>query len=99
MINIGGGDYKDSSGRTWQADKFFNSGGQVETIPNAVPGISGTIDDELYRTGRFVPGTGGPGLKYEIPGESSFYVHFVFMEIAFLIFLLVQFQSPMETTQ
>lgn len=56
----------DSSGRTWEADKFFNEGGQVESIPNAIPAISGTLDDELYATGRYDPDS-GPGLKYEFP--------------------------------
>jgi len=80
MVNVGGGLYKDSSGRTWQADKYYNeNGGEVETVPNAIEPISGTLDDELYRTARFAPGTGGPGLKYQFPvpdGDYSVTLHF-----------------------
>lgn len=55
----------DSSGRTWLADQFFNEGGKVESILNTIPAISGTLDDELYATGRYDPDS-GPGLKVRI---------------------------------
>lgn len=77
-MNVGGDTYKDSSGRTWQADKFFNDGGEVESIPNVIPAISKTLDDELYRTGRYDPDS-GPGLKYEFPipdGDYAVTLHF-----------------------
>lgn len=61
-INLGGGTYVDSSGRTWLADQFFNEGGEVESIPNQIPEISGTLDDELYTTARYDPDS-SPGLK------------------------------------
>ena len=78
MVNIGGGTFIDSSGRTWQADKHFNNGGEIEVIPHAISSISGTLDDELYQTGRFDPDT-GPGLKYEFPvsdGDYEVTMHF-----------------------
>lgn len=78
MINVGGGNYKDSSGRTWQADKYYNNGGEVETIPNSLQSITKTLDDELYHTGRYDPDS-GPSLKYEFPvpdGDYAVTMHF-----------------------
>jgi len=67
-INAGGAAFRDSRGRSWQADKYFNSGEAFENIVE----ISGTEDEELYFTERYDDDLeNAPELIYNIPGESG----------------------------
>lgn len=66
-INAGGGaDFTDSNGTIWSADNFFN-GGTTWNARNKE--ITGTVDDELYRSERYSSGQ----LNYEIPVPSGVY--------------------------
>jgi glucose/arabinose dehydrogenase/predicted nucleic acid-binding protein len=60
-INAGGGDYTDSSGNTWAADDFYNTGSTY----NSSASIVGTTDDSLYQSERWDK-PGGDELKYDI---------------------------------
>jgi len=48
-INAGGAAYRDSRGRAWEADKYFNAGALFENVVD----ISGTDDPALYQTERY----------------------------------------------
>ena len=68
-INVGGGPFVDSTGKTWIADNYFGGKGAAYwACPKA---IANTAEDELYCTNRwFAPWHGAP-FVYEIPVPSS----------------------------
>ena len=66
-INCGGGDYTDSVGRLWSADKYFDAT-RSPSWRTQTRNIKETEDDELYRTERYSTAE----LDYEIPGKSTF---------------------------
>ena len=73
-VNTGGGQYVDSTGKTWVADEGFNTG----AIARVDAAIAGTEDDELYRTNRYDKST-VPELTYafEVPnGDYRVNLHF-----------------------
>ena len=63
-INCGGQAYRDSRGRTWEADTYANTG---KVFVNDVE-ISGTNDPELYQSERYDE-EDQPELFYDIPGK------------------------------
>jgi Malectin domain len=68
LINCGGDNYTDTTGRIWRADAFF-SGGSVSKVNKS---IAGTDEDVLYASERFGKST------YNIPlpaGEYAVVLH------------------------
>jgi N-acetylneuraminic acid mutarotase/glucose/arabinose dehydrogenase len=73
-INTGGGTYIDSLGNSWLADTLYNTGNQFTTGDQ----INGTVDDPLYQSERWDPGS-APELQYAITvpsGEYEVFLHF-----------------------
>lgn len=72
-INVGGEEYLDSNGFTWEADYgFVGSGGNAGIVTTSE--INATIDDFLYQSERFAP-----NFSYSIPvtpGEYIVRLHF-----------------------
>ena len=68
-INVGGGQFVDSTGKTWIADNYF--GGKGATYWSCPKAITNTVEDDLYCSNRwFAPWHGAP-FVYEIPVPSS----------------------------
>lgn len=73
-INAGGPAYTDSTGKTWAADKYFNTG----HTSSRTSAIGGTRDDMLYQSERWDEDA-APDLAYNIPvtnGEYRVVLHF-----------------------
>ena len=69
-LNVGGGEYTDIQGNTWQADRYFTGGESWTTTA----GIFKTKDDPIYQSHRWAE-----DLVYEIPvsnGNYSLNLHF-----------------------
>ena len=71
-INAGGAAITDKAGNQWDADSFYNNGGQAEQLWNPVTTIYGTADGELYMTARYDPPS-LPALTYDIPVPNGDY--------------------------
>ena len=73
-INAGGGQYTDTKGQTWSADKFFSGGFNYSTSRT----ISGTTSQPLFQTER------SGAFSYQIPvATGRFRVTLYFAEIYF----------------
>ena len=68
-INVGGGQFVDSTGNTWIADNYF--GGKGAAYGSCPKAIANSVDDELYCTMRWFAPWHGPPFVYEIPVSSS----------------------------
>lgn len=78
-INAGGSAYTDPSGKTWQADAYYNTGYTYSTTQ----AIAGTTSPGIYQTERYDVPT-APDLTYALPVTNGTYrVNLHFAEIYF----------------
>jgi len=73
-VNSGGNQYVDGSSNTWSADYGY-TGGNISTTTDA---ISGTTDDTLYQSERWINGT--LSYQFTVP-NGSYTVNLLFAEI------------------
>ena len=78
LINVGGGSYVDSIGRTWSADNSFTGG---STYAAAIA-IANTTDDTLYHSERY----GSFSYAIPVPAAGCYQVSLHFAEIWFGVF-------------
>lgn len=75
-VNVGGEEYVDLQGNTWEADYGFNTG---DTEAVSTVDIMGTDDDPIYQSRRLDRDSGAE-MKYTFPladGEYEVHLHFV----------------------
>jgi Malectin domain len=69
-INCGGSAYNDTAGRSWRADKFFNSVGATYGVSANITTNNG-YDETIYRTERYDRNATLANLIYTLPGVTA----------------------------
>lgn len=98
-INCGGEGYRDSQGRLWEGDNYFDERTTSKWSAQKSQAIEKTDDAELYRTERFAT----QDLKYEVPGKypphSACTIMFTVRPTSSFFRILLNLHSPIWNVQ